>query len=81
MVDFITNILCLKKLNKVFKYLSHINCNNTMNPLLNKMFAKRFGLSADTNLDDYATGVNTCMCGNYNHVACILKGKGKGKAG
>lgn len=52
-----------------------------MNPLLNKMFAKRFGLSSDTNVDDYSNGVNTCMCGNYNHVACILKGKGKGKAG
>ena len=55
-----------------------------MNPLLNKMFTKRFGLPVDTNVDDYkcsSTSVNSCMCGNYNHVACILKGKGKGKAG
>ncbi len=54
----------------------------TMNTLLNTMYAKRFGLSADIDVDDYKnTSVNSCLCGNYNHVACVLKGKGKGKAG
>lgn len=54
-----------------------------MNPLLNKMFAKRFGLPADADVENYKcdnnTSVTSCLCGNYNHVACILKGKGKGR--
>lgn len=50
-----------------------------MNSLLNTMFAKRFCLEGNANVADYEQGsssVNACLCGNYNHVACVLKGKG-----
>ena len=46
--------------------------------ILDKMFIKRFCLPSDTNVETYETGENTvdsCLCGNYNHVACILQGK------
>jgi len=55
--------------------------------LLDKMFIKRFCLPSNSDIELYENGssnvntsnVNTCLCGHYNHVACILKGKGKGK--
>lgn len=46
--------------------------------LLDKMFLKRFCLPYDTNIASYETGkcnVPVGLCGNYNHVSCVLQGK------
>ena len=46
--------------------------------LLETMFIKRFCLPANTNVEKYETGeenINSCVCGHYNHIACVLKGK------
>ena len=46
--------------------------------LLEKMYVKRYCLSSDTNMNDYENGNNkiqSCFCGNYNHIACVLQGK------
>lgn len=48
--------------------------------LLDKMFMKRFCLPANSNIHDYERGnrnVNDCLCGHYNHVACVFN-KGNG---
>jgi hypothetical protein len=53
-----------------------------MNNLLDTMFLKRFCLSFDTDVEDYENGtcnITSCLCGNYNHVSCVLQGKGKFK--
>lgn len=50
--------------------------------LLDKMFIKRFCLPSNTDINLYENGVDvvpSCVCGNYNHVSCILKGKGRFK--
>jgi|Laugresu1bdmlbsd_1035121.scaffolds.fasta_scaffold42567_1 hypothetical protein len=47
--------------------------------LLNKMFLKRFCLPSNSDVSLYENGikkVTRCSCGNYNHVACIIKCKG-----
>ncbi len=52
--------------------------NPKMNTLLDNLFLKRFGISVDTNIEDYETGTKKmrgCLCGEYNHMACVLKGK------
>ncbi len=48
--------------------------------LLNKMFIKRFCLPINSNVELYENGsenINSCLCGHYNHVSCILQGKGR----
>jgi hypothetical protein len=49
-----------------------------METLLDTMFIKRFCLPVNTNIENYEKGkqnITSCICGNYNHVACVLKGK------
>jgi hypothetical protein len=46
--------------------------------ILDKLFKKRFCLPAYADISDYENGnnsVNACYCGNYNHIACVFKGK------
>jgi hypothetical protein len=47
--------------------------------LLDKMFIKRFCLTEKSDIYLYENGsINmntTCVCGNYNHIACVFKGK------
>ena len=48
--------------------------------LLDKLFIKRFCLPSNSDIDLYENGtsnLNSCLCGNYNHAACVLKGKGR----
>ena len=48
--------------------------------LLDTMFIKRFCLPSNSDVDLYENGdcnISSCVCGNYNHVSCILQGKGK----
>lgn len=55
-----------------------------MNNLLDTMFIKRFCLPSNSDLDLYENGNRTipsCVCGNYNHVSCVLQGKGKPEKG
>ena len=55
-----------------------------MNTLLDTMFLKRFCLPSDTDIELYENGklnILPCVCGNYNHVSCVLQGKGKLKKG
>jgi hypothetical protein len=50
-----------------------------MNNLLDTMFIKRFCLPSNTDITLYENGTNNileCVCSKYNHVACVLKGKG-----
>ena len=45
--------------------------------LLDMMFIKRFCLPVNSNINLYETRQNTvpsCVCGHYNHIACILQG-------
>ena len=47
--------------------------------LLDKLFIKRFCLSVDDDIELYETGkkdINSCLCGHYNHVACIIQKEG-----
>lgn len=49
-----------------------------MNNLLNTMFIKRFCLPINSNIELYENGtenINSCLCGHYNHVSCVLQGK------
>lgn len=46
--------------------------------LIDVMFIKRFGLPTDIDVNTYKEGkqgVSNCLCGEYNHAACILRGK------
>ncbi len=46
--------------------------------LLDNMFIKRFCLPVNTDIDLYENGkvsVNSCLCGHYNHAACVLQKK------
>ncbi len=55
-----------------------------MNTLLDTMFIKRFCLPSDSDVELYENGkrtISSCVCGNYNHVSCVLQGKGKPKKG
>jgi hypothetical protein len=57
--------------------------SNMLN-LLDKMFIKRFCLPVNSDIDSYENGsinIDSCLCGNYNHVACVLKGKGQYEKG
>lgn len=49
-----------------------------MNNLLENLYKKRFCIPMEDSVMDYEKGdkqVKECLCGNYNHVACIIKGK------
>lgn len=49
-----------------------------MSNLLEKMFIKRFCLPIDSDIELYENGnmsINSCLCGHYNHVSCVLQGK------
>jgi hypothetical protein len=49
-----------------------------MQNLLDTMFIKRFCLPMNANIECYENGIDTvpaCVCGQYNHVSCILQGK------
>jgi hypothetical protein len=42
--------------------------------LLDSLFIKRFCLPCDTNLETF--NPSDCLgVGNYNHIACVLKGQ------
>ena len=48
--------------------------------LIDTMFLKRFCLPTNSNIELYEKGhehVSACVCGTYNHVSCILQGKGR----
>jgi hypothetical protein len=48
-----------------------------MNNLLDKMYIKRFCLPSDIDIDNHKKlNINSCLCGDSNHIACTLKGKG-----
>ena len=49
-----------------------------MAQIIDSLFIKRFCLPSNVNLYDYENGtckVEGCLCGEYNHAACIIKGK------
>ncbi len=49
-----------------------------MERILDQMFIKRFCLPSNTDISNYETGnknIENCLCGNYNHAACVFKGK------
>ena len=46
--------------------------------IINTLFIKRFCLPHNTDITSYESGeqkVSSCLCGHYNHAACIMKGK------
>lgn len=48
-----------------------------MNRFIDKLFIKRFCLPYDTNVEIYEKGymnVSSCLCGDFNHISCVLKG-------
>jgi hypothetical protein len=49
-----------------------------METLLDNMFIKRFCLPSNIDIESYKRGkqnISQCICGNNNHIACILQGK------
>jgi cytidine deaminase len=49
-----------------------------MNNLLDNMFIKRFCLPSNIDIESYKNGkqnLSQCVCGNHNHIACVLQGK------
>ena len=55
-----------------------------MMSLLDKMFTKRFCLPSNSDIELYENGsenISECLCGHYNHVSCVLQGKGKFEKG
>ncbi len=49
-----------------------------MTELFDRLFIKRFCLPCDIDVSSYENGttnLSSYLCGNYNHAACILKGK------
>lgn len=47
-----------------------------MNALLDTMFIKRFCLPYNSDIELYENGkctVSSCVCGNFNHISCVLK--------
>lgn len=49
-----------------------------MKDLIDKLFIKRFCLPIDSDIELYENGkknINSCMCGHYNHVSCLLQRK------
>jgi hypothetical protein len=51
-----------------------------METLLDNMFIKRFCLPSNIDIATYENNNNQitqCVCGNYNHIACVLQGKAR----
>jgi hypothetical protein len=49
-----------------------------MDILCENLYKKRFCLNVNEDISNYMNGekhVHKCLCGPYNHVACVLKGK------
>lgn len=49
-----------------------------MSQIFDTLFIKRFCLPSDTDITSYEIGkskISSCLCGNYNHAACLLQGK------
>ena len=62
---------------KQFKNLYIYYLNYKMS-ILDTLFIKRFCLPANVDVSSYEIGnskISSCLCGNYNHAACILQGK------
>lgn len=52
-----------------------------MTEILDTLFLKRFCLPVNVDISSFEIGkakVPNCLCGNYNHAACILQGKKRG---
>ena len=50
-----------------------------MSDILDTLFIKRFCLPSNVDIASYENGksnVASCLCGNFNHVSCILQGEG-----
>lgn len=48
--------------------------------MLDTLFLKRFCLPSDTDIGLFENGeikISSCLCGSYNHAACIIQGKQK----
>ena len=46
--------------------------------IFDTLFIKRFCLPVNIDISSYELGdekITSCVCGNYNHAACILQGK------
>ena len=51
-----------------------------MNSLIDTLYEKRFCLPSNIDvqtdiIENNHIKINSCLCGNYNHIACILDGK------
>lgn len=46
-----------------------------MTTLFDTLFIKRFCLPFDADITSYNNNISSCLCGNFNHASCILKGK------
>ena len=47
-----------------------------MSEIIDTLFIKRFCLPSNVDLASFEFGnakVSDCLCGNYNHAACILQ--------
>jgi len=47
--------------------------------LLDMLFTKRFCLPINSNVELYENGtrqIDSCLCGHYNHISCVLQNKG-----
>ena len=52
--------------------------------LFDRLFIKRFCLPINSDISLYENGIeniDSCLCGHYNHVSCILQGKGRFEEG
>ncbi len=48
--------------------------------ILDTLFLKRFHLPHNSDISSFENGeskISSCLCGNYNHASCILKGQQK----
>jgi hypothetical protein len=44
--------------------------------IIQRLYIKRFCLPSDVDMHNFDHNqINACLCGNFNHVACIFKGK------
>ena len=51
-----------------------------MPAILDTLFLKRFCLSSDSDISLFEKGerkVPSCLCGNFNHAACVMRGNQK----
>ncbi len=76
MIWKLDNQMLHKKL-KQFKYFFICYIKYKMS-IFDTLFIKRFCLPANVDVSSYEIGnskISSCLCGNYNHAACILQGK------